>query len=194
MPALVSDGDIAYLRSLYPYMNVQALTSQQEMFLLHFLKGQKVAAAERAAGMSPGTGRELMSREYVEAIVAMLREKTLTDVVVTRELLTQMLFEAHDMAGDATERIKAITELGRMHGLYADKQGTAITINNQRTNVQVNNVRQIETMDDDKLIELSGTAMRLTPPPRVERLLPVEKLEAIEAEYVEQPKAINDAL
>jgi hypothetical protein len=191
MGALVSEGDIAYLRALYPYMKVQALSSQQEMFLLHFLKGQKVAAAERAAGMHPGVGRELLSREYVDAIVSMLREKTLTDVVVTRELLTQMLFEAHDVAGDATERIKAIIELGRMHGLYADKQGTAITINNQRTNVQVNNIRQIETMDDDKLIELSGTAMRLTPPPRAERFEPVDKLEVVEAEYVEQPEAIS---
>lgn len=161
MGALVSDSDIAYLQSVYPMAGIQALTGQQEMFVLHYMRGQSIAAAERAAGYSAGWGRRLLALPSVQHVIEYLREKTFRDIRVDREQLTQMLFEAHQKSANATEEVMCIRELGKMHGLYeSDNQKGTKIINGD---VHVTNIKQIERASDKELLELAGSSITLDP-------------------------------
>ena len=162
MGAIVTDADISYLQSVYPYAGIVPLTTQQENFVLHYMKGQSVAAAERAAGYSSGAGKRLLAEERVQHVITYLREKEFADIRVTRETLTQMLFEAHGKAATATEEINAVKELGKMHDLYEDAKHKGNTTN-VLIDKRVTNVRQIERATEADLMLLAGDTLSLDP-------------------------------
>jgi phage terminase small subunit len=162
MGAIVTDADISYLQSVYPYAGIMPLTTQQENFVLHYMKGQSVAAAERAAGYTSGTGKRLLAQENIQHVITYLREKEFSDVRVTRETLTQMLFEAHSKAATATEEINAVKELGKMHDLYESDKHRGNTTN-VLIDKRVTNVRQIERATEEDLLALAGDTISLNP-------------------------------
>jgi len=162
MGALVSDSEIAYLQSLYPLADIPALTGQQEQFLMHYLRGQSIAAAERAAGYAPGRGKTLLAKESVQHILKHLRDKEFKDIRVDREVLTQMLFEAHQKSANATEEVMAIRELGKMHDLYEDAKHKGNTTN-VLIDKSVTNIKQIERASEDELMKIAGEVIDLDP-------------------------------
>ncbi len=162
MGAVISDADIAHLHSLYPYAGIDAgFSAQQEQFILQFMKGMSPAAASRAAGMGAERGATLLRQERVQRVIELLRERNFNDVRITRDMLNGLLIEAHSKAANATEEINAVKELGKMNGLYeSDKQkkGALVQVN---VGSQVKNVRQIERMNDEQLMELAGQNLTL---------------------------------
>lgn len=162
MGALVPDAEIAYLQSVYPLAGIAPLTGQQEQFIMHYMRGQSIAAAERAAGYAPGRGKQLLGQPSIQAVIEHLREKTFKDIRVDRETLTQMLFEAHAKSANSMEEIAAIRELGKMHDLYEDakNKGTKIQVNIDKS---VTNIKQIERATDEELLKLAGETILLDP-------------------------------
>jgi phage terminase small subunit len=163
MGAIISDADISYLQQIYPMEGVVPLTGQQEQFLMHYMKGQSVAAAERAVGYAPGTGKKLLTQENVLVILEHLRSKAFDDIRVTREVLTQMLFEAHGKSATATEEINAIKELGKMHDMYEVDKRHQGNVTNVLVDKRVTNVKQIERASEADLLLLAGDSISLDP-------------------------------
>lgn len=156
MSILVSDADIAEVRSLYPYLKVPTLTTQHEQALMMYLKGHSAKVAAQAVGMSDAAFKALLNREGVREIIQYIQKKYMQEIVVTRELLTTLLFEAHRKSANATEEVMCIRELGKMWDVYEDaksKRGTAAV------NVivkEVKNRKQLERLSDSQLLEMAG--------------------------------------
>jgi hypothetical protein len=156
----ISDVDLAELRSLYPLCNFDVgFTAQQERFLLYTLRGMPPGPAATAAGYASGsTGNQLLEMPKIQAALDMLRAREFADIRITRDKLNGMLLEAHAKAATATEEIAAIRELGKMNGLYAPEQKVNVNVNHE-----VKNLKQLQQLDDEKLIELAGDAIVLDP-------------------------------
>jgi hypothetical protein len=153
---LVTDAELAHIQSTYPYLDIKPLNSQQEKFIMLLLRGIPLAAAERGVGYSLGRGRKTLELENVKKILEYFREHEFNDVRVTRESLTQLLFEAHSKAANATEEVMAVREIGKMHDLYESDRHKGTTIQH---NTQINNItsqRQVERLTDEQLMQLAG--------------------------------------
>lgn len=164
---LVSQADIANLRSIYPLLEIKPFTTQQEMFLYGHLKGLKLGDAAANAGMDPSAASRFMKREDVEALLHFIRSQYREDIGITVESLIGMLMEAHSKAATATEEINAIREMGKMLGLYESDK-----LARQRQEVTLNlgdrsptSEKGIERMSDEDLLRTAfeGEVTDLTP-------------------------------
>ena len=184
MPGLMSDADMSHLQSMYPYLNIQPLTSQQERFLLAILRGASVDSAEQAVGYTRGGGRRVLANESVAKILEYFRQHTFKDIRVTRDSLTNMLLEAHAKAANATEEVIAIREMGKMHGLYeSDNQRATKVINQSLTiNNTPQNAKQMERLSTAELLKLAEL------PDVVSLPTPIQ---AEEAEFIEVPRGTD---
>lgn len=157
MGVVINDAELAELQSLYPLNNFKGgFTRQQEQFMLYHIKGLPPEAAAQAAGYTgSGAGSTLLKDERIQQALGFLRERHFNDVTITRELLNTMLIEAHSHATNTLEEVAAIKELGKMNDLYADAKhrGTNLQIN---VGSQVKNVRQLEKLDEQQLLELAS--------------------------------------
>lgn len=161
MTILATPGDISEIQSLYPYLDIRPLPRQLESAMLYYMRGFSVSAASRAAGYStPKVLKDFLNSEEGHVIIEYLQNKHFQDIRVTRDQLTQMLFEAHSKAATATEEIAAIREIGKMHDLYEnDKRKSAVNLN-IGTDVKLTNPKQIEKMSDQQLLELAGDSLK----------------------------------
>lgn len=162
---MITGYDLQHMRAAYPDLDIEPLTVQEERVLLYVLRGLTIPQAAKAVGMTGAQGHALAKSESFEVMRAYLEEfrlgKQQLEIKVTRDTLTQMLFEAHAKSATATEEISAIRELGKMHDLYLDAQrkaGVEINIGAKATST-----KHLERMDDDMLIELSGEDYSLEP-------------------------------
>lgn len=167
MGAVVSDVDLAELRSLYPLAKFDAgFTGQQEQLLLYFMKGMNPIQAARAAGYTnPSHGASLLREEAFQRAIELLREKYFQEVRITRDMLNAMLLDSHSKAAGTIEEVAAIRELGKLNGLYeSDKQRAKSGQTTVQVNVgsQVTNQKQIERMDDQQLMEIAGEVITLS--------------------------------
>ena len=180
MGILVSDADIDHIRSLYPLLEIRALTPQQEKFVNMVLKAYSVTAAERAAGYAPGVGKKLLNEPHIQAVLAYFREHKLNDIKITRETLTEMLLGSHSKAANASEEIMAARELGKLHDLYESDKHKGIKIQNNINNINgatpqggVTSMKQVERMRDEDLFRLAGMPAEALDPMPIERRVPV---------------------
>lgn len=154
--AAITDADIAHIQSTYPLLNIKPLNGQQERFILMILRGLNPPAAEKAVGYKRGSGTALLAKPEVKAILEYYRQYALKDIKVTRDTLTEMLFEAHAKAGSATEEIMAIRELGKMHDTYESDKRKGVNIKQTIVKGGITNIKQIERLGDADLAELAG--------------------------------------
>jgi len=125
-----------------------AVLTEQEKQALHYLAyGFTKAAAAKAAGF-PSTA--VFQRQHVQEAMDELNNTATAEIKVTRDMLTQMLFESHRKSATATEEIAAVREIGKLHGLYESDRMK------QTTNINVNVIEQIESLPDDELLELAN--------------------------------------
>lgn len=165
MGALISDVDLAELRSLYPLARFDAgFTGQQEQFMLYTMKGLAPRAAATAAGYThPDTGYSLLKDERVQKALALLREKIHQEIRITRDQLNSMLLDSHSRAATVTEEIMAVRELGKMNGLYeSDKQRSPGVVVNVGGNHVHHTHKQLERMDEQELLEMAGETIVLS--------------------------------
>ena len=161
MTILATPADLAEIQSLYPYMDIQPMSRQLEQAMMYYIRGFSLSAASRAAGYTNATTlTDYIQSEEGNAILEYINNKHFQDIRVTRDLLTQMLFEAHAKSATATEEIAAIRELGKMHDLYENekrKSAVNLTIGND---IKIINPKQIERMSDQQLLELAGDSLK----------------------------------
>lgn len=116
-------------------------TAQEQAFARYVARGMHPVAAARAAGMPAVPPAERIA-DLVNTF-----PNNVNQHVVTRDLLNKMLFEAHAKAATASEEIAAIRELGKLNGLYEQADTTV--------KVEINSIKQLEELPDEKLIELA---------------------------------------
>ena len=161
----VSEADLSLVDALTAYTRSDALTFQEQRFVMFCLKGLQPVAAARAAGYKGDfDGPKLLLKKKIRQAMQNVTEYELHDTRVTREKLTHMLFEAHSHAANATEEINAIRELGKMHGTYeATKIAQTIDVT-----AKVSSVKQLEQLDDNQLAKIAGEKPLFDPEDAIE--------------------------
>jgi len=89
------------------------------------------------------------------------------EITVSRSQLTRMMLESHRKAGDSSEEIMCLKEIGKINGLY-EKKVQNLTINIDQ------HIQQIESLSDEELLRMVGAGEDLLSLP-----------EPIDAEFVE---------
>ena len=174
LAALITNNDIEYLRSLYPQQKIEYLTGQQEQCLMTFFRGLGIDAAASSAGMEYAQAKRFLDKESTELVLEYLRGREFTSASITREMLNNLLLEAHRKSASATEEIMAIKELGKINGLYesdnkSPRSGVSVTVNNlvnNQPNKGVNQditMRQIQALPESELLRLAGAGFDFAP-------------------------------
>lgn len=153
--ALITEGEIAYVRSLHPTLNIRQLTNQQARFALLITNGFAKTKAAAQCGLDNTKMNELIEQPEFQVVLNHLINRKEEAVEITRDMLNMMLLESHAKAATATEEIMATRELGKMNDLYADNKKTAA----QDITVNVVNVKQIQRLSDDDLMRIAGNSI-----------------------------------
>ena len=153
---LVTEGDVAYLKRVYPDKQISMPSVRNQKILMLKLRGLSPGAIKRAMGADPDAGVDVpldfLNTDTAKALIDLFRSREFKDVRCTREQLTNMLFESYHKAGSSMEEVAAIREIGKLNGLYkSDEQRSGVTIN-QIGNIQ--NVRQMERLSETELLQL----------------------------------------
>lgn len=161
MGAVINQGDVMYLRSIYPEFDMKEPTGQQEQLLLHFFRGAPVSVAAKSAGYTSVTNaKAYLKSESGAAILEYLKEREFGDVRIDRETITGMFMEAYQMAATAGEKVAATRELAKLHGLYPDAKSAATQINITQNNIGEATKKDLQRMSDSELAQLAGPQMR----------------------------------
>ena len=166
MGAVINKGDVMYLRSVYPELEVKEPTGQQEQLLLHFFRGAPASVAARNAGYTSFQGaKNYLKSESGQTILAYLKEREFEDVRIDRDTITGMFMEAYQMAATAGEKVAAARELGKLHGLYPDAKSAGNHIHITQNNIGDLTKKDLQRMSDAQLAEMAGPEIRalLTP-------------------------------
>jgi hypothetical protein len=79
--------------------------------------------------------------------------QTAQNITFTKDMATVLYLEAHKKSKDATEEIKAVDSLVRLHSLAEPEKKV----------IEVHRADQIKDLDDQALIELAGYDISLDP-------------------------------
>lgn len=153
--------DVEDQRLHYPGLEIGRLTSQEEHYILHMTRGINPVAAARAAGYSrPKLAvAELAQRNDIRNAIAYFREMARQTAVqagaieFTKNDATLLYLEAHSKATTATEEIKAVDSLVKLHGLASP----------EKTEIQITRADQLEGLDDAELARIAGQDIELSP-------------------------------
>ena len=177
MRDLITPGDIEYVRRQYPDRKIKMPSVSEQRILMLYMRGLSRPAIAHAMGEYMPTTKEsarvtvsrFLSSDTAKGLIDLFREREFKDARVTRNHLTELLFESYHKAGSVLEEIAAIREIGKMNGLYeSDKQakGASVTIN-QVGNIQ--NVRQLERLSEAELSQLANNMGMVLDPEEVAR-------------------------
>lgn len=169
MTTMIAPQDLEYLRGLYPELNIPPLHLQYERALLNLMRGNYTPAeAALSAGFaSPTPFIEFVKSPVGVAIIEYVRQRDYRDTRVTRSILTDMLFETYYLSGSGAEKVMAIKELGKLHGLT--QSGNTVQVSVTQQNGDGNSVtvtsKKLQQMSDEDLLQLApGLAAALEPP------------------------------
>lgn len=151
----------ADMQAHYAGLGIRKLSSQEESYVLFRTRGLNPLAAARAAGYSQPQKAvaQLAQREDVRDALAYFREMSRQTAIqagaieFTRNDATLLYLEAHAKAATATEEIKAVDSLVKLHGL-ASPEKVSVTISSRD---------QLEGLGDEELLRLAGQTILLTP-------------------------------
>lgn len=140
-------------------LGLPELNPQEQRYLLSRFRGLTQGTAARASGMATVSAKAFEESIHCQEVLTFMHEHAAESVGITREKLTLMLLDAHDLSATSGERVSAIRELGQLHSLYPQKgPSVAVQINNNITNE-----KQLEKMSDEDLLKLSGNQFSLEP-------------------------------
>lgn len=137
-------------------ISVDFLTNQERDFCVGVSQGQDPKKVAVSLGMSVSAHFRLLKLPKIQNMLAVLKAQIerYTGTKVSRDLLTEMLFEAHATSGTSTEKIAAIRELGKMHGMY---EAEKIKI----SNTAADKIEHLETLSDADLAERANLRLDL---------------------------------
>lgn len=155
MGAFINQHILDQVKAQNPELRIRSLTAQQERCLYFYLKGHTMSSAAKAAGTNLSVVRRLLESDTGRAVVQYFNDQMVGDIVVDRNLLTTLLFEAHAKAATVTEEIMAINALARLHDVFLDTQE-----NRKKAPVQINQIntvtsqKQLAKLETNQLLEL----------------------------------------
>lgn len=129
------------------------LTAQQEQLMLLVANGSTIAAAARAVGYkNPEYAYEMLNRPGKREALEFFKEQMAETVSFTRVNAHNLLMQAWTVTANATEMVKVVDSLTKLHGLNEPDPAA-------QTNIQVNihNAGKVlENMSDEELMRLVG--------------------------------------
>lgn len=134
-----------------------ALTAQQKKAAALLSQGVPISAVAMQVGCTPRAVQKWVKLPQMQSALDYYNNLMLDRIMVTREMLTVQFYEERAKASSAMEGIAALREIGKLNGLYAPEK--------VETTTDIKSVKQIEALDDDKLIELSEGDVTLIPEP-----------------------------
>lgn len=142
-------------------LNIRHLSSQEEAYVMHCARGLNPSAAARSAGYPKPADAvaELSVRHDICKAIAYFREMTRQAALssgaidFTKDDATLLYLEAHAKSITATEEIKAVDSLVRLHGLAAP----------EKKEIKVTSRDELESLDSEELLKLSGSTINLNP-------------------------------
>lgn len=157
----IDDLSPATMRAHYAGLGISRLTSQEEHYVLLRTRGLNPLAAARSAGyhQPQQAVAKLAQREDVRDALAYFREMSRQTAIqagaieFTRNDATLLYLDAHSHAATATEEIKAVDSLVRLHGLATP----------EKVEINITARNQLEGLDDEALLRMAGQTIRLTP-------------------------------
>jgi len=154
----LADTDYANLRGAYGYLDVDPLTTQQELFLLTHLRGISIKASAQAAGMTPTSAYALMKEPRINVIKDFFRKQLFDDARISLEMLNSMALEAHRKSANATEEFKGIETLAKLNQIGGYAPISVIKERQERDNerdITPRSAKQLESMSEDDLLKLA---------------------------------------
>ena len=158
---LIDDLSPAAMQGHYAGLGINRLSSQEEQYVLFRTRGLNPLAAARSAGYSQPQQAvaKLAQRSDVRDALAYFREMSRQTAIqagaieFTRNDATLLYLEAHAHAATATEEIKAVDSLVRLHGLATP----------EKVEINISRKDQLEGLDDEALLRLAGQTVLLAP-------------------------------
>lgn len=149
-------------------INIRNLTSQEEVYVQRRVQGLNPQAAARAAGYTRPTMAviELAEREDIQHAIVFLRETARQAAInagamqFSKDDATLLYLNAHAKAATATEEIKAVDSLVKLHGLAAP----------EKMEVEITRRDQLEGMSDEDLMRVMGDKAIVLDPSEYRRL------------------------
>ena len=156
-----ADYSLSALSGSYASLGISRLTAQEETYVQRRTQGINPSAAARAAGYrQPARAvAELSLREDITIAISYMREMQRQVAVqagaleFTKDDATALYLEAHAKSGTAMEEIRAVDSLVKLHGLATP----------ERVEISITNRGQMDNMDDEALLKLSGQDIQLSP-------------------------------
>lgn len=145
----------------YAGLGIKRLSSQEERYVLYRTRGINPIAAARSAGYSlpqQAVAKLAQNPDVIDAL-AYFRELSRQTAIkagaieFTRNDATVLYLEAHAKAANATEEIKAVDSLVKLHGLATP----------DKVEITVTNKNQLEGLSDDDLLRMAGHEIHLSP-------------------------------
>lgn len=136
------------------------LTAQERSFVNLLLRGVAPQPAARSLGMNPNEGLLLIQEPHIQYAIKFAQSmldptmyQTVQNIEFTKDMATVLYLEAHKKSKDATEEIKAVDSLVKLHGLAAP----------EKKEVEIKHEGQLREMSDAELQKLAGNTIVLEP-------------------------------
>ncbi len=135
------------------YVGAHELTAQEQEFVNLTVRGITPIRAAKHLGITAIEALEMAANQKVVKAIEQVRSffnivesyRAPKDIKFTRDDATMLYMEAHAKAKDATEEIKAIDSLVKLHGIAAP----------EKREVKVTNESQIRSLPTEELIRLA---------------------------------------
>jgi|GEM_PF-5408377 len=135
------------------YVAAGDLTAQEQEFVNLTVRGMSPFKAAAHLGILPIQALEMASDQKVVRAIEQVRSffnvvesyRAPKDIKFTRDDATMLYMEAHAKAKDATEEIKAIDSLVKLHGIAAP----------EKREVKVSSESQIRSLPTEELLRLA---------------------------------------
>lgn len=151
-PQVISDVELAKLRTAYPLLDIKPLDIQMEQVALFLARGMTIHGTANATGKSVYLIKQALDNDTnLQIALEYLRSAGERELQITRDMLNVMLLEAHRKSATATEEINAVRELGKLNDLYPNAKTQLDVVLSE-----VKNVNQLDKMSDDQLASLAG--------------------------------------
>jgi|TARA_R110000744_G_scaffold355849_1_gene462477 hypothetical protein len=152
---------LAGLSGQYSALGIQRLSIQEEVYVQRRTQGLNPLAAARAASYEkPAKAVALLSeREDVNLCISYMREMSRQVAInsgaidFTKDDATCLYLEAHSTSETSAEKIRAVDSLVKLHGLATP----------EKVEINVTNRGQMDQLDDEALLKLSGQDIQLSP-------------------------------
>lgn len=156
-----NDTNFDAMRVQLRALDIGKLTIAEERYIQFRNQGVNPTAAARMAGFKhPAKAvAEMAERPEINQAIAYMREMSRAYAIqygaieFTKDQATALYLEAHSKAANATEEIKAIDSLVKLHGLAEP----------EKKSIEITRRDQLEDMSDDELLKLSGQDILLSP-------------------------------